>query len=212
MYIEHRALQLIVDRIAWQVFFLLPLACPNQCIGSRVSAYDEMIDNVLVCQVDEPSQMWRVISDGSYIMIESYDNPGMCISVDYEAFDDETMVAHTCLDGVLVLRDCNSVYGTEWYFTGGQLINSFCWAAGLSSMMTVNIEEDGDSYTCQKDVAVYGRIDEAVLKADTFMIVNRLPAAPFFISDVEDALESKDSDDEPKPKPKKVVVHFEGED
>jgi hypothetical protein len=78
-------------------------------------------------------------------------------------------------------------------------------------MMTVNIEEDGDSYTCQKDVAVFGRIDEAVLKADTFMMVNRLPAAPFFI-DVEDALESKDSEDEPKPKPKKVVVHFEGED
>ena len=166
--------------------------------------------------------MWRVISDGSYIMIESYNNPGMCISVDYEPFDDETMVANTCNDGVLMLRDCNSVYGAEWYFTGGQLINSFCWAAGLSSMMTVNIE-DADSYTCEKDVAVYGRIDEAVLKADTFMFVNRLPAAPLFIYDVEYALDqspsrdsldkpTKDSDDKPKPKPKEVVVHFEGED
>ncbi len=203
-----------MDHVAWQVFFLLPAACPNKCISSHVSTYDEMIDNIKVCQVDEPSQMWRVISDGSYIMIESYNNPGMCISVDYEANDDEAMVAETCLDGVLMLKDCNSVYGVEWYFTGGQLINSFCWAAGLSSMMTVNLEGK-DSYTCQKDVAVYGAIEEPLLKADTFMFVNRLPEAPFYISDVEDALDqaspAKDSNDKPKPKPKEVVVHFEGD-
>jgi hypothetical protein len=178
-----------------------------------------MDGSVEVCQGDEPTQMWLVRSDGSYVMIESYDNPGMCISVDYEAGDDVGMVAQTCEDGMLMLRDCHSVYGTEWYFTGGQLVNSFCWAAGLSSMMTIDIENP-DTYKCKKDVAVFGRIDEAVLKADTFMFVNRLPRSPFYVSDVEEALEDKSK--EPKTydyveeegaeeEEEEVTVHFEGE-
>jgi hypothetical protein len=185
-----------VYNIAWQVFHLLPSACPNQCISSHINEDDEMVDTVEVCQRDEPAQMWMVRSDGSYVMIESYDNPGMCISVDYEVGDNDEMVAETCQNGILMLRDCHSVYGTEWYFTGGQLINSFCWAAGLSSMMTVDIEERVP-YKCEMDLTVYGGIDEAVLKRDTFMFVNRLPRAPFYISDVSEALHeySEDSED-----------------
>ena len=119
-----------------------------------------------------------------------------------------------CEDGLLMLRDCDSVYGTVWYFTGGQLMNSFCWAAGLSSMMTIDID-DPMTYTCKKDVAVYGRTDEALLKADTFMFVNRLPRSPFYISDVEEALEemTKESKDYEytEEQDEEVTVHFEGE-
>jgi hypothetical protein len=175
-----------------------------------------MSDAVEICQDDELTQMWLVRSDGTYVMIESYDNPGMCISVDYEDGDNEGMVAETCLDGILMLRDCHSVYGTEWYFTGGQLINSFCWAAGLSSMMTVNIK-DGDNYECEKDVGVFGRINEPVLKADSFMFVNRLPRAPFHVLDVVGALEDgpKESKakafDDTEEEVAEVTVHFQGE-
>ncbi len=70
------------------------------------------------------------------------------------------------------------------------------------------------------DVTVFGRIDEALLKADTFMFLNRLPRSPFYVSDVEEALEEKPK--EPKTfdyieeevaeeEEAEVTVHFEGE-
>lgn len=137
-----------------------------------------------MCKEDEETQMWLVRSDGSYIQIESYDEPDMCIAVDYEHGDDEEMLAKTCYNGELFLKDCSSDYGTEWYFTGGQLVNTMCWGAGLSSMMTVFLEEKNnvDVQECTKDLAVWGANDEAVLKADTFMFVNRLPESPFHMT------------------------------
>jgi hypothetical protein len=149
-----------------------------------------MKDAVKICEHDEPSQQWLVRSDGSYIMIESYDYPGMCISFDYVSGDNDVTVSQLCEDGVLVLRDCNSIYGTEWYFTGGNLISSLCWAAGLPSMMTVAVT-DATRYECSNDVSIFGKMGEAVLKADTFMFVNRLPMSPFFITNVSAALEGK---------------------
>lgn len=158
---------------------------------------DEMKDSIKMCKDHEESQMWVIRSDGSYIMIESYEHPGMCIAVDYEHGDDEKIAAATCYNGELMLKDCHDTeYGTEWYFTGGQLVNTFCWGTGLSSMMTVFIDDTGKNGNklikqCEKDLAVWGAIDEAVLKADTFMFVNRLPEAPFFIRDVDDVLDGK---------------------
>ena len=154
-----------------------------------------MVDALKECSDHAENQMWLVRSDGSYVMIESYDEPGKCIAVDFENGDDEKMVAKTCYNGELVLKDCyHADYGAEWYFTGGQLINGFCWGAGLASMMTVFIEDKKNQLIkeCKKDVAVWGPIDEAVLKADTFMFVNRLPDAPFFIRDVDDVLDGKE--------------------
>ena len=194
------------------LFYLLPADCPNECISSHVDDGSEMIDSVKICEDGEPTQMWLVRSDGSYIMVESYDMPGMCISVDYQVGDNDAMVAQECENGVLVLRDCHSVYGTEWYFTGGQLVNSLCWAAGLPSMMTVGIK-NANEYTCEKDVSVYGKMGEVMLKADTFMFVNRLPLTPFYISDVSAALVEKAeslNDDKPAKQPKSVISHFEG--
>ena len=211
-----------------ELFYLLPAACPNNCISSYTNEYDEMKDSVKICEHAEPSQQWLVRSDGSYIMIESYDYPGMCISFDYQSGDNDVTVSQLCEDGVLVLRDCNSVYGTEWYFTGGNLISSLCWAAGLPSMMTVAVA-DATKYECSTDVSIFGKMGEAVLKADTFMFVNRLPMAPFFITDVSAALEGeaqslepyddekplKPGDDEKPLKPEKeprsvgVISHFD---
>jgi hypothetical protein len=178
------------------LFYLLPAACPNNCISSYTNEYNEMKDSVKICEHDEPSQQWLVRSDGSYIMIESYDYPGMCISFDYVSGDNDVTVSQLCEDGVLVLRDCNSIYGTEWYFTGGNLISSLCWAAGLPSMMTVAVA-DPTRYECSKDVSIFGKMGEAVLKADTFMFVNRLPMSPFIITNVSAALEGKTESVEP---------------
>ena len=179
-----------------ELFYLLPAACPNNCISSYTNEYNEMKNAVKICEHDEPSQQWLVRSDGSYIMIESYDYPGMCISFDYVSGDNDVTVSQLCEDGVLVLRDCNSIYGTEWYFTGGNLISSLCWAAGLPSMMTVAVA-DPTRYECSKDVSIFGKMGEAVLKADTFMFVNRLPMSPFIITNVSAALEGKTESVEP---------------
>ena len=65
-----------------------------------------MTDVVKTCAHGADSMMWRVKSDGSYVMIESYDHPGMCIAVDYEKGDDEVMLAQTCYNGELFLKEC----------------------------------------------------------------------------------------------------------
>jgi len=150
-------------------------------------------DSLKECREYEETQLWRIISDRSFIMIESFDNPGKCIGVDYDKGDSELNVAKMCFNGELVLRDCyDADYGAEWYFTGGQLVNSFCWSAGLSSVMTVLFEDKKQLIKeCQKDLTVYGAVGEALLKADTFMFVNRLPTSPIDIPDVDDILDGK---------------------
>ena len=79
------------------------------------------------------------------VRIESCYHHDMCIAVDYERGDGESMLAQTCYNGELVLRACDAEYGTEWYFMGGQLVNSLCWGAGLSSVMTVFFEDGGNT-------------------------------------------------------------------
>ena len=147
-----------------------------------MSKENEMTDSLDDCYALDTTQMWLVRSDSSYVMIESYDCPGMCISVDYEIGDDDKMIDETCYNGELMLKDCNSEYGTEWYFTGGQLINSFCWGMGTSSVMTIFMNNG----VCESSVAVFGLDEEAIMKADTFMFVNRLPHSPHFTQNVED--------------------------
>jgi len=176
-------------------YYILPSACPNECVTSNVTPDTrEFTDALKPCVADEKSHEWLVHSDGSYVMIESYDQPHMCMGVDYEAGDDQALLATTCYNGELVLRDCDDEYGTEWYFTGGQLVSALCWRAGVSSTMTVFLDGDSndDVRECQKDVAVWGANGEALLKADTFLFVTRLPDAPFFIEDVNGALTSAD--------------------
>mmetsp|Transcript_23181 Transcript_23181/g.48906 ORF Transcript_23181/g.48906 Transcript_23181/m.48906 type:complete len:203 (-) Transcript_23181:198-806(-) len=176
------------------MFYLLPVACPHECITAHATGDShELIDSLKQCEEDEEAHMWQVRSDGSYIMIESYSDRGKCIAVDYEQGDGESMLAKTCNDGELVLTECDADYGTEWYFTGGQLVNSLCYGAGLPSMMTVFLENGNDTVKkCKKDVAVWAANDEAILKADTFMFVNRLPEAPFVIGDVQGSIEEKE--------------------
>ena len=130
-----------------------------------------MSDSVYECDELDAAQMWLVRSDSSYIQIESYDCPDMCIAVDYERGDNVQMVEETCYNGVLTLKDCNSEFGTEWYFTGGQLVNSFCWGMGVSSIMTIPM----NGGVCTPHVAVTGLDEDSLMKSDTFMFVNRLP-------------------------------------
>ena len=131
----------------------------------------------MTCNKSDYAQCWAVLSDGSYVMVESYEHMGKCIAVDYEEGDSREILADSCSNGILMLKDCDSKYGTEWYFTGGQLISSVCWAAGVSTLMTVFV--DGNNGQCDSRVSVWGDAEDAILRADTFMFVTRLPEAPF---------------------------------
>ena len=107
--------------------------CPHECVTSYVSGdYDDFVDSIKTCRKDDESHMWKVRSDGSYVRIESRYHHDMCIAVDYKQGEGESMLAQTCYNGELVLQACDAEYGTEWYFTGGQLVNSLCWGAGCA--------------------------------------------------------------------------------
>ena len=156
-------------------FFILPASCPGKCITSDVDDEYQFAEAVKKCKHDD-SHMWSVLSDGSYLMVESYDRPHWCIAVDYKDGDDEDTVEEACKgEYFLALKECGS-YGTQWYFTGGNLINSMCWAAGLSSFMGVYLDDDDKQ--CEGYVSVYADPEEPILRADTFMFVNHLPESP----------------------------------
>ena len=158
-----------------EAFYILPTACPGQCISSDVNEEYEFSEVIKTCKHDE-SQKWNVLSDGSYVMIESYDRPHWCMAVDYKDGDKDEAFEKTCMgEYYLALKECGS-YGTQWYFTGGQLISSMCWAGGLSSYMSVYLDDDKK---CQDYVSVWGETPkEALMRADTFMFVSHLPESP----------------------------------
>jgi len=161
-----------------EAFYILPTSCPGQCISSNVDEDYEFEDVIETCKHDA-SQKWNVLSDGSYVMIESYDRPHWCISVDYKDGDKDEAFEETCMgEYYLALKECGS-YGSQWYFTGGQLISSMCWAGGLSSYMSVYLDDDKK---CEGYVSVWGETpNDAVMRADTFMFVSHLPKAPIFV-------------------------------
>ena len=163
-----------------EAFYILPSSCPGKCISSGVNEQYEFEDAVETCEQDK-SQKWNVLSDGSYIMVESYDRPHWCISVNYHDGDDDKTFEDACEEQFLALKECGS-YGTQWYFTGGQLISSMCWAGGLSSYMAVQM----DDKQCESNLAVYGKApNDAIMRADTFMFVSHLPKSPIDV-DVDD--------------------------
>ena len=211
---------------------MLPVGCPHHCVSSNGN--DEMKDALEECDHYDESQMWWCRSDGSYIQIESYDSPGYCIAVDYDEKEDgKVRFAQACNNGYLYLKDCDD-WGTEWYFTGGQLVNSMCWAAGLSSMMTVWLEDneprpepraifdDGKIEECKPALSVYGPNADGseggmplpLFKVDTFMFVNWLPDAPYeydSADEVMDAIKGKIKDKFDLKANNKVANVVEGE-
>ncbi|KAL7460510.1 hypothetical protein ACHAXS_000954 [Conticribra weissflogii] len=90
--------------------------------------------------------------------------------------DSEEMLRQTCRNGLVRLEDCNSAFGSQWYFTGGQMISSLCWSAGVSTYLTVFI--DGMN-RCDSMLSVWGNPQDAIVRADTFMFVDRLPVLSF---------------------------------
>ena len=165
------------------MFRMLPAACPGRCVSSYTNKNFEMIDSLARCAgINDMSQWWKVHSDGSYVMLESYDT-GLCVSVDFEYGDTAGMLLSACNNGIVTLRECASDHGTQWYFTGGQLISSQCWAAGISSALTVYPDPDNNG-KCDGAISVYGTTNDAILRSDTFMFVNRLPESPLDVDDI----------------------------
>mmetsp|Transcript_9154 Transcript_9154/g.13151 ORF Transcript_9154/g.13151 Transcript_9154/m.13151 type:complete len:293 (+) Transcript_9154:109-987(+) len=166
---------------AEEAFCILPTSCAGKCISSDVDEDYAFKDALETCDHDE-SQKWNVLSDGSYVMVESYDKPHWCISVNYQDGDEDETFEETCKgEYYLALKECGA-YGTQWYFTGGQLISSMCWAGGLSSYMSVYLDDDKE---CEDNLSVYGKSpNDAVMRADTFMFVSHLPESPIEVENV----------------------------
>jgi len=164
-----------------KAFYILPSSCPGQCITSDVNGDYEMETVLKTCRHDKDYK-WNVLSDGSYVMIESYDRPHWCIAVDYKDGDDDKFFEDACKgDYFLALKECGE-YGTQWYFTGGQMVSSMCWAGGLSSFMAVSLDKGKEK--CEDSLTVEGEtISDAIFRADTFMFVSHLPKAPFELYD-----------------------------
>lgn len=194
-----------------QMFRMLPLACPGHCVSSYTNQNFEMTNSLARCSgpLDE-AQWWKVHSDGSYVLLESY-NTGLCVSVDFEYGDTPDILRKACSNGIVTLRVCGEDHGTQWYFTGGQLINSLCWGAGISSALTVFPDPDKKG-KCDGAISVYGSTDGPILRSDTFMFVNRVPEAPFDVDDmiVPTLSPTFSPTDEPKKKPK--GLDYEGYD
>mmetsp|Transcript_21433 Transcript_21433/g.44006 ORF Transcript_21433/g.44006 Transcript_21433/m.44006 type:complete len:280 (+) Transcript_21433:41-880(+) len=182
-----------------ELFYILPSGCPNQCVSSRVNR-DGVLDNSLLrCNRLNEEQWWSVQADGAYVQVESYQYMGRCISIDYELGDSKKMLKQACEEGILRLKDCDSEYGTQWYFTGGQLISSMCWNEGISTYMTIFIN---DRNRCDSELSVWGNPQDALLRADTFMFVDELPESPFLVGGSPGDREVKlddDDDDEMEP-------------
>jgi hypothetical protein len=179
-----------------EAFYILPSSCPGQCISSDVNG-DYEFENVVKTCKDDSSQKWNVLSDGSYIMVESYDNPHWCIAIDYKDGDDDKTFEESCSgDYFLHLKECGS-YGTAWYFTGGQLISTMCWAGGLSSFMAVFVDRKDEE--CGEGLTVAGEtIVDAIMRADTFMFVSHLPKSPLKVDDKDDDKMDDDKKDDDK--------------
>lgn len=196
------------------MFRMLPAACPGYCVSSYTNKNFEMTNSLTRCSGPlDDSQWWKVHSDGSYVMLESYDT-GLCVSVDFEYGDTPNMLSKACNNGIVTLRECGADHGTQWYFTGGQLINSLCWGTGISSALTVYPDPDKDG-KCDGAISVYGTVNDAILRSDTFMFVNRIPEAPFEV-EVDDLLPTLaptlSPEEKPKKQPKNLQRDYEGYD
>ena len=196
-----------------QMFRMLPAACPGHCVSSYTNKNFEMTNSLARCSGPlDDTQWWRVHSDGSYVMLESYDT-GLCISVDFEHGDTPGMLLQACNNGIMTLRECGGDHGTQWYFTGGQLVSSLCWAAGISSAMTVYPDPDNEG-KCDGAISVYGTKNDAILRSDTFMFVNRLPESPLDVDDIimPTLSPSLSPTEGPKKRPKNLQHDYEGYD
>ena len=63
------------------------------------------------------SQLWKVHSVGSYIMVESYETE-LCTSADFEFGDAPVILSEACGDAIVSLRGSRADFGVQWYFTG----------------------------------------------------------------------------------------------
>lgn len=165
-----------------ELFFILPTACPDQCISANTNLMNELDQSLVACNPTSDEQHWLVHADGAYVKVESYHSEGMCISVDYVEGDVPTDVEGACSDGFLTLKDCNEDFGVRWYFTGGQLVSSLCWSFGVSALMSVFVQTAVGRDNCDTGLFAYGEdAAEPILRADTFMFVDVLPESPIVI-------------------------------
>ncbi len=141
-----------------------------------------MANSMVPCNNRDLTQRWSIQTIGSYIKIESFRNRGKCIAIDFETGDSRMMVREACESGILMMKDCDTEYGSEWYFTGGQLISSVCWGFGVSTYMTAKFEGRKKN-ECEPALSVWGGEGDVLLRADTFMFTNNLPRSPFQIYD-----------------------------
>lgn len=153
---------------AYDYYYMAPFTCPGKCIDAN-GAFDEgeLIDAVMPCSMHSMhsrTQQWILHMSSDIVQVESSVDLGKCISVDTVP---DTKVA--CSGGTLKLLSCDNP-ASLWYFSGAQLLSSFCWAHGsVSAAMSVTPK-------CEELIAAHNGTDvsttnSAASAQATFMLM-----------------------------------------
>ena len=133
--------------------FLVPFSCPRKCIDGAVQPNDTELDNAIKdCDEKNDLQQWNIYYKDEFMKIEA--TKDWCIGVEE---------VKTCqgIKAPLSLVQCSDP-GSDWYFTGGQLVSALCWSRGKSRLMSV--DED-----CEGSLKLYDEPDRGTM----FMFVGK---------------------------------------
>eukprot|EP00956_Cyclotella_meneghiniana_P024976 scaffold51136_cov56-Cyclotella_meneghiniana.AAC.5 len=151
-------------KLSKDAYYIGPVGCPGHCVDvSGVNFMSGNLDNVLKpCDKDSEDQKWRIHFNDTFVKMESMAYPNMCIAIE-DKMDCSDVAAN------LILRDCD-VHESMWYFTGGELISSYCWVNGFTNVMGAY---PGVNSICDPGLfGIEGSLLTPVIRGDVFMFIN----------------------------------------
>ena len=169
-------------------FFLVPYICPRKCVEY---VPDDTTSSILLqdCNVHDDHQKWYVNYHEQFMKFESSSEKGSCIGIgDGDSgrdvcgnpdYDDMDFDYNDTPPPPLKLVDCDNER-TDWYFTGGQFISSYCWIRGYSAAM-ITWDKDWDPLGDEGDNCKKGSLQvigpelfpSSTNSRSTFMVVGK---------------------------------------
>jgi hypothetical protein len=113
--------------------FLVPFICPRKCVDGIYTPGNIKLENAVQnCNVNNDKQQWNIYYNDQFMKLENHAfyEKGWCIGVDKS---DTCSTSKSTLSFV----HCDDP-GSDWYFTGGQLLSGYCWIRGVSVAMSAN--------------------------------------------------------------------------
>ncbi|KAL3763155.1 hypothetical protein ACHAW5_004658 [Stephanodiscus triporus] len=171
----------------YDYYYMAPFTCPGKCIDADGENFDNegvLQDAVMPCSMHSMhgrTQQWLLHMSSDIVQVESSVDLGKCISVNT---DTKTNIKDACSGGTLKLLSCDNP-ASLWYFSGAQLLSSFCWAhASVSAAMSV-------TPSCEELIAAHNGTDvsttnSAASAQATFMLMTIEDMSIIYSSDVID--------------------------